>query len=47
MVRPRGKNKVVATASKQGSFAQEKHMDKVVEEYKDIFASLTKEPLHC
>lgn len=32
--------------SKQGSSAQQQQMDKVVDEYKDIFASLIGLPLH-
>ena len=47
MIRPQGKNKVVATTSKQGSSAQQQQMDKVVEQYRDIFISLTRLPLHC
>jgi hypothetical protein len=47
MIRPQGKKKVVATASRQGSSAQQQQMDKVVEEYRDIFASPTGVPLHC
>ena len=47
MIRPQGKKKVVATASRQGSSTQQQHMDKVVEEYRDIFASPTGVPLHC
>ncbi len=47
MIRPQGKKKVVATASRQGSSAQQNQMDKIVEEYRDIFASPTGIPLHC
>ena len=46
MIRPQGKKKVVATASRQGSYTQQQHMDKVVEQYRDIFASPTGVPLH-
>ena len=45
--RSQGKNKIVATTSKQGSPTRLQQMDKVVEEYKDIFSSPTKVPLHC
>ena len=47
MIFPQGKKKVVATASRQGSSTQQQHMDKVVEEYRDISASPTGVPLHC
>eukprot|EP00253_Pinus_taeda_P012025 PITA_12025 len=46
MIFPQGKKKVVATHSRQGSSAQQQQMDKVVEEYRDIFASPTRVPLH-
>jgi len=47
MICPQGKKKVVAMTSRHGSFAQHQQMDKVVEEYRDIFASPTGVPLHC
>ena len=47
MIRPQGKKKTVGTTSRQGSSAQQKQMDKVVEEYGDIFTSPTGVPLHC
>ena len=47
MIRPQGKKKTVATTSRQGSSAQQQQMDKVVEEYGDIFTSPTGVPLHC
>ena len=47
MIHPQGKKKVVAMASRQGSSTQQQQMDKVMEEYKDIFASPTRVPLHC
>ena len=47
MIRPQGKKKMVATTSRQGPSAQKQHMDKVMEEYKDIFTSLVGVPLHC
>eukprot|EP00253_Pinus_taeda_P015620 PITA_15620 len=47
MIHPQGKKKVMATASTQGSSSQQQQMDKVVEEYRDIFASPTRVPLHC
>ena len=37
----------MATALKQGYPARLQQMDKVMEEYEDIFSSLTKVPLHC
>jgi hypothetical protein len=41
--------KLAATsmASATGLSMQQKKVDKVVEEYKDIFSSLTGLPLHC
>ena len=47
MICPQGKKKTVATTSRQGSSAQQQQMDKVVEEYRDIFTSPTGVPLHC
>ena len=47
MIHPQGKKKVMAMASRQGSFAQQQYMEKVVEEYRDIFASPIGVPLHC
>ena len=47
MIRPQGKKKTVATTSRQGSSTQQQQMDKVVEEYGDIFTSPTGVPLHC
>ena len=47
MIHPQGKKKIVATTSKQGSSAQQQQMDKVMEEYRDIFTSPTGVPLHC
>ncbi len=47
MIFPQGKKKVVATISRQGSSTQQQQMDKVVEEYRDIFASPIGVPLHC
>ena len=47
MIRPQGKKKTVATTSRQGSSAHQQQMDKVVEEYEDIFTSPTGVPLHC
>ena len=37
----------MAKTSRQGSSAQQQQMDKVVEEYEDIFTSPTGVPLHC
>ena len=47
MIRPQGKKKTVATASIQGPSTRQLQMDKVVEEYKDIFTSYAGVPLHC
>ena len=47
MICPQGKKKTVATTSRQGSSAHQQQMDKVVEEYGDIFTSPTGVPLHC
>ena len=44
MIHPLGKKKVVAMTSRKGSSAQQQQMDKVMEEYRDIFASLTRVP---
>eukprot|EP00253_Pinus_taeda_P024427 PITA_24427 len=46
MIRPQGKEKVMPTDSRQGSSAEQLYMDKVVEEYRDIFSSPTGVPLH-
>ena len=47
MICSEGKNKTVAMTSRQGSSARQQKMDKVVEEYEDIFTSPTGVPLHC
>ena len=47
MIRPQGKKKTVATNSRQGSSTWQQKMDKVVDEYGDIFTSPTAVPLHC
>ena len=47
MIRPLGKKKTVATTSRQGSSTRQQQMDKVVEEYGDIFTSPIGVPLHC
>ena len=47
MISPRGKKNIVAMTSRQGSFAWQQQMDKVVEEYGDILTSPTVVPLHC
>eukprot|EP00253_Pinus_taeda_P015692 PITA_15692 len=47
MICPQGKKKTVATTSRQGPSAQQLQMDKVVEEYEDIFTSPAGVPLHC
>ena len=46
MICPQSK-KIVAMTSRQGPFARQQQMDKVVEEYRDIFTSPTGVPLHC
>jgi len=47
MIRPQEKKKTVATASKRGPSARQLQMDKIVEEYEDIFTSPAGVPLHC
>ena len=47
MIHPQGKKKTVAVTFRQGSYAQQQQMEKVVEEYGDIFTSPTGVPLHC
>eukprot|EP00253_Pinus_taeda_P012214 PITA_12214 len=47
MIHPQGKKKTMATASRQGPSARQLQMDKVVEEYEDIFSSPAGVPLHC
>ena len=42
-----GKKNILATTSKQGSRTRLQQMDKVMEEYEDIFSSPTEVPLHC
>jgi hypothetical protein len=37
----------MAMTSRQGPAARKKEMDKVMEEYEDIFTSPTEVPLHC
>jgi hypothetical protein len=47
MICPQGKWKTMAMTSRQGPTARKQHMDKVVEEYGDIFTSPIGVPLHC
>jgi len=47
MIHPQGKKKMVAMTSKQGPSTWQQHMDKVMEEYEDIFTSPIGMPLHC
>jgi hypothetical protein len=47
MIRPQGKQNTMAMTSRQGPTARKQHMDKVMEEYKDIFTSPAGVPLHC
>ena len=46
MIHPQGKNNIFAMTSRQDSSTQQQHMDKVVEEYRDIFTSPTRVHLH-
>ena len=46
MIRPQGKKNTMATTSRKASSARQQQMDKVVEEYGDIFTSPTGVPLH-
>jgi hypothetical protein len=48
MIHSQSEQKVVATsmASAQGLFMQLKHVENIVEEYKDIFSSPTRVPMH-
>ena len=41
MIRPQGKKKIVAMTSREGSSARQQKIDKVVEEYEEIFTSPT------
>eukprot|EP00253_Pinus_taeda_P004521 PITA_04521 len=47
MIRPQGKKKTVATTSRQGPSTRQLQMEKVAEDYEDIFTSPTRFPLHC
>jgi hypothetical protein len=47
MIRPQGKKNIVATTSRQGSSARQQQMEKVMEEYRDIFTSPVGVPVHC
>jgi hypothetical protein len=47
MICPQGKKNIVAMTSRHGSFARQKQMEKVMEEYWDIFTSPAGVPLHC
>jgi hypothetical protein len=49
MVHSQSEKKIVATSitSAQSPATQQKQVEKVVEEYKDIFTSPTRVPLHC
>eukprot|EP00253_Pinus_taeda_P029798 PITA_29798 len=46
MILPQGKKKMVATASRQGPSTKQLQMDKVMEEYEDIFTSPVGVPLN-
>jgi len=39
MIHPQGKKKTVATTSRQGPSTRQQQMDKIMEEYEDIFTS--------
>ena len=45
MIRPQGKRKTMAMTSRQGPTTRKKQMDKVMEEYEDIFTSPAWVPL--
>jgi hypothetical protein len=47
MIHPQGKRKTMAMTSRQGPTTRKQQMDKVVEEYEDIFTSPAGVPLHC
>jgi hypothetical protein len=49
MVWSEGEWKVISTSKTfaQGLSTQQEHVDKIVEEQKDIFVSPTRVPLHC
>jgi hypothetical protein len=49
MVRSEGELKITASSktSVRGLFAQQKQVENIVEEHKDIFASPNGVPLHC
>ena len=46
MIHPQGKKNIVATTSRQGPSAWQQQMDKVMEDYQDIFTSPIGVPLH-
>ena len=46
MIYPQGKKNIMAMTSRQGSSAQQQQMDKVFEEYGDIFTSPIGVPMH-
>eukprot|EP00253_Pinus_taeda_P003150 PITA_03150 len=47
MIHPQGKKKTMATTLRQGPSTRQLQMEKVVEEYKDIFTSPVGVPMHC
>jgi hypothetical protein len=49
VIRAHSKQKIIATfiASTQSLFLQQKQVDGIVEEYRDIFSSPTEVPTHC
>ena len=48
MVRSKGERKITtsSTASKQNPYMQQKHVDNIVEAYKDIFTTPIRVPVH-
>jgi len=46
MICHQGKKKIVTTTYRQGPSARQQQMDKVMEEYKDIFTSPVGMPVH-
>jgi hypothetical protein len=47
MICPQGRKKTVAMTSRQGPTSRKQQMDKVMEEYEDIFTSPAGVHLHC
>lgn len=47
MIRPQGKKKMVVVTFRQGPFTRQQQMEKVMEEYNDIFTSPVGVLMHC